>query len=103
MKGINRLLFSINEGSSRMFVSDQITKESQYLETRNIMDRVKRIAPFFQYDTDPYIFIREDGSLAWIIDAYLRSEERRVGRECVMSGGRWEEMEEQVGFGAMTV
>jgi len=74
MKGINRLLFSINEGSFRMFVSDQITKESQYLETRNIMDRVKRIAPFFQYDTDPYIFIREDGSLAWIIDAYLSSE-----------------------------
>src|SRR5690625_1802171 len=74
MKGINRLLFSINEGSFRMFVSDQITKESQYLETRNIMERVKRIAPFFQYDTDPYIFIREDGSLAWIIDAYLSSE-----------------------------
>src|SRR5690625_6779744 len=38
------------------------------------MERVKRIAPFFQYDTDPYIFIREDGSLAWIIDAYLSSE-----------------------------
>lgn len=71
LSGINRLLFSINEGSFRMLVSDQITSDSQLLETRNIMDRVERIAPFFEYDEDPYIFIRDDGSLAWMIDAYL--------------------------------
>src|SRR5690625_423114 len=54
-----------------MLVSDQLTKESQLLKTRNIMDRVQEIAPFFEYDKDPYIFIREDGSLSWMIDAYL--------------------------------
>ncbi|MEC5425965.1 UPF0182 family protein [Virgibacillus sp. C22-A2] len=74
LAGINRLLFSLSEGSFRMLVSDQITEESQLLETRNIMERVKRIAPFFQYDQDPYIFVRDDGSLAWIIDAYLTAE-----------------------------
>src|SRR5699024_4973817 len=74
LKGINRLLFALDEGSFRMFVSDQITKDSQLLATRNIMDRVKRIAPFFQYDDDPYIFVREDGTLAWIIDAYVSAE-----------------------------
>nr|WP_318842355.1 UPF0182 family protein [Virgibacillus alimentarius] len=74
LQGINRFLFALKEGSFRMLVSDQITKESQLLETRNIMDRVKRIAPFFKYDDDPYIFVREDGSLAWMIDAYLTAE-----------------------------
>src|SRR5699024_9455758 len=74
MTKLNRLLFAIREKSFRLFVSDQITEESQYLETRNIMDRVERIAPFFEYDEDPYIIIREDGSLAWIIDAYLSAE-----------------------------
>ncbi|MCP3026384.1 UPF0182 family protein [Halobacillus sp. A5] len=74
LTGLNRLLFSINEGSLRMLVSDQLTSESQLLDTRNIMDRVERIAPFFEYDEDPYIFIREDGSLAWMIDAYLSAE-----------------------------
>ncbi|OZU90570.1 membrane protein [Virgibacillus indicus] len=74
LTGINRLLFAINDGSFRMFVSDQINSDSKLLETRNIVERVERIAPFFQYDEDPYIFVRDDGSLAWIIDAYLTAE-----------------------------
>ncbi|SDR01461.1 UPF0182 family membrane protein [Virgibacillus salinus] len=72
--GINRLLFALNEGSFRMFVSDQVTNDSQLLDTRNIMERVNRIAPFFNYDEDPYIVVRDDGSLVWIIDAYLTAE-----------------------------
>ncbi|PKR79299.1 membrane protein [Halalkalibacillus sediminis] len=72
--GLNRLLFAIKEGSFRMFVSDQLSSESQFLETRDIMERVNRIAPFFDYDQDPYIVVRDDGSLAWIIDAYLTAE-----------------------------
>ncbi|GGB52448.1 membrane protein [Lentibacillus populi] len=74
LKGIKRLLFALNEGSFRMFVSDQITDESQLLDTRNIMDRIKRIAPFFSYDKDPYIVVRDDGTLVWIVDAYLTAE-----------------------------
>lgn len=69
--GLNRLLFSLNEMSFRMLVSDQVTDESQILVTRNIKDRVERIAPFFEYEKDPYIYVRDDGSLAWIINAYL--------------------------------
>ncbi|UZD14884.1 UPF0182 family membrane protein [Virgibacillus natechei] len=74
LNGMNRLLFSLNEGSFRMLVSDQVTGDSQFLATRNIMDRVNRIAPFFEYDQDPYIFVRDDGSLAWMLDAYLTAE-----------------------------
>ncbi|MFA1818789.1 UPF0182 family protein [Virgibacillus oceani] len=74
MTFMNRLLFAINEGSFRMLVSDQVHSESLLMETRNIMDRVQRIAPFFDYDNDPYIFIRDDGSLAWMMDAYLTAE-----------------------------
>lgn len=72
--GINRLLFALKEGSFRMLVSDQIKDESQLLDTRNIMDRINRIAPFFTYDKDPYIVVRDDGSLVWIVDAYLTAE-----------------------------
>ncbi len=71
LSGWNRLLFSINEGSFRMFVSDQLSSESQLLDTRNIVDRINRIAPFFEYDEDPYIIVRDDGTLAWMIDAYI--------------------------------
>ncbi|MBB6444124.1 UPF0182 family membrane protein [Bacillus benzoevorans] len=71
LSGWNRFLFALNEGSLRMFVSDQLSNKSQLLDTRNIVDRVKRIAPFFEYDEDPYIVVRDDGTLVWIIDAYL--------------------------------
>jgi len=74
LSGINRLIFALSEGNFRMLVSDQLTEDSQLLATRNIMDRVNRIAPFFTYDEDPYLVVRDDGSLVWMIDAYLTAE-----------------------------
>ncbi|RPF55336.1 UPF0182 family protein [Aquisalibacillus elongatus] len=74
LQGINKLLFSIKEGSFRMFVSDQLTDESQLLETRNIKERVNRIAPFFEYDQDPYLVVRDNGTLTWMLDGYLTAE-----------------------------
>ncbi len=74
LSGLNRLLFALDEGSFRMFVSDQVTEDSQLLATRNIMDRVNRIAPFFTYDQDPYLVVRDDGSVVWMLDAYLTAE-----------------------------
>src|SRR5699024_10404853 len=50
LKGLNRFLFAIKESSFRILVSDQLTSESELLRTRNIKDRVQKIAPFFTYD-----------------------------------------------------
>lgn len=72
--GWNRVLFAIKERSIRMLVTNQLTDESKLLMTRNIKERVERIAPFLTYDDDPYIMIREDGTLGWIIDAYIIGE-----------------------------
>lgn len=74
LSGLNRLLFAIKEKDPRILVSNQVTSGSQLLETRNIVDRLKRIAPFLSYDEDPYMVVRDDGSLAWIIDAYVTDE-----------------------------
>ncbi len=37
-----------------------------------IADRISRIAPFLEYDPDPYIVI-DDGQLWWIVDYYVTS------------------------------
>jgi len=71
LTGLNRVLFALKEGDLRILVSNQISAKSQLLETRNIMDRLERIAPFFTYDEDPYLVVRDDGTLVWIVDAYL--------------------------------
>jgi uncharacterized membrane protein (UPF0182 family) len=34
---------------------------------------VKKVAPFIQFDRDPYLVIRQDGRLVWIIDGYTTS------------------------------
>ncbi|HEV7857490.1 MAG TPA: UPF0182 family protein [Pyrinomonadaceae bacterium] len=53
--------------------SDRITSESRVLIHRNIMDRVQSLAPFFNYDNDPYLVVSDDGRLYWMIDAFTES------------------------------
>jgi uncharacterized membrane protein (UPF0182 family) len=65
-----RLLFAVRFGSYRILLSDEITGESRAMYYRQIGERVRRIAPFLQFDADPYLVIRADGTLAWLIDAY---------------------------------
>ncbi len=69
---LNRILFSIREGSLNLLVSTNIDSDSKILVNRNIMQRVQTIAPFLTYDDDPYI-VTVDGKLYWIIDAYTTS------------------------------
>jgi uncharacterized membrane protein (UPF0182 family) len=65
-----RLLLSIRFGSYRILLSPEITSESRVLFNRQIGERVRRIAPFFRFDADPYLVIRDGGRLAWLLDGY---------------------------------
>ena len=47
----------------------EISSASRILYERNIKSRVRKIAPFLQYDKDPYIILHK-GRLVWLIDAY---------------------------------
>jgi hypothetical protein len=73
MNLFNRVLFSIYEGSPKILFSGAINGESKIILNKNIVKRVKSIAPFLQYDEDPYIVIN-DGRLFWIMDAYTTSD-----------------------------
>ncbi|MBM7569994.1 UPF0182 family protein [Aquibacillus albus] len=74
LTGMQKLFYAWKDKSLRLLVSGQLTDDSRYLRTRNIIDRVDRIAPFFEYEKDPYLVIRDDGTLVWVIDAYLSAE-----------------------------
>ena len=69
----NRMLFALRFADINMLLNGDITPESQLLWRRNIVERVNEVAPFLQYDYDPYIVIGDDGRLYWIIDAYTVS------------------------------
>ena len=69
-----RLLLAIRFGSYRILLSDEITPDSRVLYHRQIGERVRRMAPFFRFDPDPYLVIRADGSLAWMVDGYTTTD-----------------------------
>ncbi len=69
----NRVLFAINNKEVNFLVSNSITSDSKILINRNIVDRVKKIAPFLQYDKDPYSVV-DNGKIYWVIDAYTTSD-----------------------------
>jgi uncharacterized membrane protein (UPF0182 family) len=69
LDGINRALWSLKLGDFNLLVSSQVTAQSQILYRREITDRVSELAPYLNFDSDPYIVV-VDGKLYWIIDAY---------------------------------
>jgi uncharacterized protein len=69
----NRIAMAICLKSSEIFFSGSITDESKILVNRNIMHRVRELAPFIAYDSDPYVVL-DEGKLFWMIDGYTVSD-----------------------------
>lgn len=69
---LNRVAFALYYGSPEMLLSSEITPDSRILINRSIMDRVQKIAPFLEYDNDPYMVISE-GKQYWIIEGFTTS------------------------------
>jgi len=70
---LNRLIFSYVYKDFRLLVSTAINSNSKILINRSIIERAKKVAPFFDYDTDPYILIDGKGHLVWVLDGYTKT------------------------------
>jgi uncharacterized membrane protein (UPF0182 family) len=70
---LSRLLFAVRLGDLNLLISDQLTSDSAVLFRRDIRVRVPELAPFLEYDRDPYL-VNADGRLVWIWDAYTTSD-----------------------------
>ncbi len=67
-----RALFAMKYSEYRILISNELSNESRIIFDRNIGQRVRKIAPFLHYDSDPYIVVN-DGQLFWVQDAYTYS------------------------------
>ncbi len=70
---VTRAALAMALGSFKILLSDDLRDDSRVLLHRNIRTRVQALVPFLRFDADPYMVLREDGSLAWIQDAYTTS------------------------------
>ena len=70
---MKRLIYSLYYKDYKMFFSGNIDSDSKILINRNVLDRVKIVAPFLTYEEDPQIVVSDSGEIKWIIDAYTTS------------------------------
>ncbi|MEO1349596.1 MAG: UPF0182 family protein [Cyanobacteria bacterium J06635_15] len=68
-----RLVYALRTGSFKILISNYFGPESKIHYYRQVMERVRHVAPFLQLDNDPYIAVI-DGRLQWIVDAYTISD-----------------------------
>ncbi|MFO8236458.1 MAG: UPF0182 family protein [Bacteroidales bacterium] len=67
-----KFLFGWKFDGTRLFFSESPTDTSRIMFNRNIKARISKVAPFLEFDEDPYI-VMADGRLYWMVDAYTTS------------------------------
>jgi uncharacterized membrane protein (UPF0182 family) len=67
-----KLLFALHFRAPQIVLNSGIGAESRIMFRRQVRERVTTLAPFLNFDRDPYLVLA-DGRLFWIIDAYTTS------------------------------
>ena len=67
-----KLVYAWKFSDINLMISGEINPDSKIQYERNIQDRVQKLVPFLELDSDPYIVLH-DGKLKWIQDAYTVS------------------------------
>ncbi|AHC14884.1 UPF0182 family protein [Salinispira pacifica] len=67
-----KFMYGYKFGGTKLLFSSYPDAESRIMFHRNIRNRVQEVAPFLEFDRDPYIVLA-DGKLKWMLDAYTTS------------------------------
>ncbi len=67
-----KFIFGYLFDGTRLLFSNYPNEESRIMFNRQISERVRTLAPFLQFESDPYV-VMADGELKWMIDAYTTS------------------------------
>ncbi|CAG7845206.1 hypothetical protein USB125703_01463 [Pseudoclavibacter triregionum] len=70
---LNRLVYALKFQSEQIFLSENVTDQSQILYHRDPAERVRKVAPYLTIDSDPYPSV-VDGQIVWIVDGYTTSD-----------------------------
>ena len=83
---IRRAAFALRFSDPNILISGQITGESRILLTRDVRERVEKLAPFLDFDADPYPVIA-NGRTIWVLDGYTTSDQYPYSQQFSGSGG----------------
>jgi uncharacterized membrane protein (UPF0182 family) len=69
-----RTAAAVSNEDINILLTGYLTDESRMMIRRNVTERVRTLANFLAWDSDPYIVLTADGRLMWIIDGYMTSQ-----------------------------
>ena len=69
-----RLAASISTGEYNIVLTGLMNENSRMMLYRNVRDRLEHLAPFIDWEPDPYLVIADDGRLFWMVDGYTSSD-----------------------------
>jgi len=69
---LRRAAFALRFGQIDPLISSNVKNSSRILMQRDISDRLHAVAPFLQWDSDPYPVLT-DGGVQWVLDGYTTS------------------------------
>ena len=69
-----RLMASIVRADYNILLTGYMNEDSRMMLYRDVSQRLEHLAGFLEWDSDPYMFITEEGRLMWIVDGYTTSD-----------------------------
>jgi uncharacterized protein len=75
-----RLAAAIREGEPNILLTDYLKPSSRMMINRRVPERLKKLAAFLEWDSDPYLVITDSGRLVWMADGYTTSDAHPYSR-----------------------
>jgi uncharacterized membrane protein (UPF0182 family) len=82
---LRRAAFALRFGDFNPLFSGNLRGESRILYNRDIRERVEALAPFLDFDQDPYPVVM-DGDIKWVLDAYTTTDRYPYAQRAVLDG-----------------
>ena len=76
-----RAAAALHFGESNIVLTGYLTENSRMMIHRRVRDRLETLAPYLQWDKDPYLVITPEGREVWMLDGYTTSDAYPFSRE----------------------
>lgn len=81
-----RLAAALSTGDWNIVLTSYLKPESRMMIRRKVKQRLAALAGFLHWEPDPYLVIRDNGELAWIVDGYTYSDAHPYSRPLRLAG-----------------
>ncbi len=82
-----RAAAALEFGDSNIVLTGYLTDHSRMMIHRRVRERMQALAPYLEWDNDPYIVVTPEGRLVWMIDGYTTSDSHPFSRQIEAYGG----------------